>query len=417
MTHVKHLGVSPLCIFTASYPFGSGEGFIRAELEELAKHRTVHVFPRKALRGQVRPLPRNAILHHPAKNYRSPFVILQSVQYFYLFSFIHDFFLSLLLGQPGVRKRVLRSLRALTHHLDAAVVIRRIVASGFSDSSVKYYAFWGDASAVALALWAPHEFMVRFHGGDLYDDRKRGGLPATQARIVSRASHVIAISSHGHSYLCNLYPQHLRKIQLIRLGVPTQPQPITPSSRQRFTFASISHAVPVKRLGLILEGLRILVSRGVDAHWVHVGDGPDLTGLRTRVRELDLEAHVEFVGHLPQAEDGLYPFLRTSSIDAVVNTSSSEGIPVSLMEALSFGIPVIATAVGGSAELVSLSRGRSLPADPSAIEIADTLWEFAHSPTTTRSAAQHAAQKAQREWFNSRIQTQQLLELLKDERS
>lgn len=296
--------------------------------------------------------------------------------------------------------RILNAMRTLAHHVDASVIQSRIVASGLSEQDAILYAYWGDANALALALHAPQKFTVRFHRGDLYHDRKRGGQPSTQHRIVSEAAHVIAISGHGQHYLRRLYPDCREKIDCLYLGVPRQSTP-TPTTAAPFTFASISYAVPVKRLDLLVDTLRTLIQRGEHARWIHIGDGPELPRVARRIAELALTNHVAFVGHLPQAEEGLYPFLRTTPIDVVINTSESEGLPVSLMEAISFSIPVIATNVGGTSELVIPSGGTLLPPNPSADIIADALTTHIRLQTPEVARRRDLSKQAHEVLFNS----------------
>jgi len=66
-------------------------------------------------------------------------------------------------------------------------------------------------------------------------------------------------------------------------------------------------------------------------------------------------------------------FYKTNPIDLFINVSSSEGIPVSIMEAQAFGVPVMATDVGGTAEIVNNENGILLPANPSVEAIADEI--------------------------------------------
>jgi colanic acid/amylovoran biosynthesis glycosyltransferase len=69
----------------------------------------------------------------------------------------------------------------------------------------------------------------------------------------------------------------------------------------------------------------------------------------------------EFRGYVPI--DEIYKYYSSSHIDLFLNTSFTEGVPVSIMEAQSFGIPVIATDVGGVSEIVTEGTGFLLPAD------------------------------------------------------
>jgi len=76
-------------------------------------------------------------------------------------------------------------------------------------------------------------------------------------------------------------------------------------------------------------------------------------------------------GALPH--ERVVAFYRDHPVDLFVSTSASEGRPVSMMEAMSCGVPVAATAVGGVPELVGADRGWLVPGSASAEEIASVL--------------------------------------------
>jgi glycosyltransferase involved in cell wall biosynthesis len=71
--------------------------------------------------------------------------------------------------------------------------------------------------------------------------------------------------------------------------------------------------------------------------------------------------------------DEVFKFYEITPIDVLINASSSEGIPVSIMEAQSCGIPVIATDVGGSSEIVNSNNGILLSSNPDKKEIAEAI--------------------------------------------
>ena len=75
-------------------------------------------------------------------------------------------------------------------------------------------------------------------------------------------------------------------------------------------------------------------------------------------------------------------FYRQNHIDLFINTSRSEGVPVSIMEAFSFGVPAIATDVGGTGEIVDNSVGKLLDVNVSPQEIANAIKLFAVSDTS-----------------------------------
>jgi len=85
--------------------------------------------------------------------------------------------------------------------------------------------------------------------------------------------------------------------------------------------------------------------------------------------------HVEFSGSLPNK--GVLNFYQQKHVDLFINVSASEGVPVSIMEVLSFGIPVLATDVGGTSEIVDNQVGELLKTDISANEIAKKITHLA----------------------------------------
>ena len=92
-------------------------------------------------------------------------------------------------------------------------------------------------------------------------------------------------------------------------------------------------------------------------------------------------------------------FYQHTPVDLFVNTSSSEGLPVSIMEAFSFGIPAVATNVGGTSEMVRTGEtGRLLPADLSPETLATALREMAAHSVQEK---QRLRQSCRTLWENS----------------
>ena len=111
---------------------------------------------------------------------------------------------------------------------------------------------------------------------------------------------------------------------------------------------SCSNVVPVKRLDLIIDALKYVTE--VNVRWTHFGDGVMLDEVKKLAEQLPENVVTDFRGNIKN--DELMRIYEKESFDLFVNVSSSEGIPVSIMEAMSFGIPCIATDVGGSGEIV-----------------------------------------------------------------
>lgn len=117
-----------------------------------------------------------------------------------------------------------------------------------------------------------------------------------------------------------------------------------------YTIVSCSNIIPVKRCNKIVDILSCL--DGFQIQWFHFGDGEEREKL-IQYTQNKLSDNVSFHidGAIPNSE--LMDFYKNTQVDLFINVSDSEGIPVSMMEALSFGIPVIATNVGGTSEIIT----------------------------------------------------------------
>ena len=112
------------------------------------------------------------------------------------------------------------------------------------------------------------------------------------------------------------------------------------------TIGTVARLVPVKDLGLLLEAVALVARSIPEVRLKIVGDGPERAALERRAAEPDLAGRVDFFGKVVPA----WPLL--SRFDIYATSSESEGIPISVLEAMAAGLPVVATAVGGLPETV-----------------------------------------------------------------
>ena len=149
------------------------------------------------------------------------------------------------------------------------------------------------------------------------------------------------------------------------------------SNDKVFRIVSCSFLVPVKRIDLLIKGLEILGKKNTDKifEWTHIGDGPLRSELeKLAEKRLPKNLNYRFLGYVP--EGGVISYYKNNMIDVFINVSSSEGTPVSIMEAQSCGIPVIATDVGGNSEIVDEFNGAIISKDPDPSEIAKKIIMF-----------------------------------------
>lgn len=118
---------------------------------------------------------------------------------------------------------------------------------------------------------------------------------------------------------------------------------------------TVARLDPVKHLQTLLEAVATVGARGRPVVALVVGDGPERGRLESEARSRGLSGEVHFLGHRDDARRYL------QAMDIYVNSSVSEGISLTILEAMAAGLPVIATAVGGTPEIVDDAVGRLVP--------------------------------------------------------
>ncbi len=123
-------------------------------------------------------------------------------------------------------------------------------------------------------------------------------------------------------------------------------------------------------------------------HWYHFGTGELRQKLEAQAKALPDHVEYTFMGY--QANEDVQKFYADHYIDAFINVSQSEGIPVSVMEAESYGIPIIATDVGGTSEIVHDRRnGVLLDVNFTDKDLIDAIDEVVENADRYRSEALH----------------------------
>lgn len=246
--------------------------------------------------------------------------------------------------------------------------LRRYLSNNNQEVRTVVYSFWGRDIGYSLP-WiqgSVDAIAVRLHRYDLYEGRS-GKIPL-QLEVLESATRIFPISDHGRNYILQKYPElSPSKVIVQRLGVEGPSEPVERPSTQTVHIVSCSSIIGVKRVDRILQVAEHLAIRHGNVRWVHFGDGP-LSGAlseaistamkRTPQLTVDLRGQTsnqEVVAHYENSEVSLF-----------INLSASEGIPVSIMEAIAWNIPVVATAVGGTPEIVGKQHRTGLLVDPEA---------------------------------------------------
>jgi glycosyltransferase involved in cell wall biosynthesis len=239
------------------------------------------------------------------------------------------------------------------------------------------------ATHPALAGFLVHRltgipFSFTAHGSDIHVDRHM--LPAK----VAEAAVVVPISEFNRGVILDeCGPQAAPKLVVVHCGVDTsvlRPRPTRAPGP--FTVVCVGTLHEVKGQAHLVEACRLLVEWGVDVRCHLVGSGPDEADLRRQVAAAGLDDRVVLEGNRTTAE--VADLLQRADVLAAPSVPTRqgkrEGIPVVLMEAMSSGLPVVASDLSGIPELVEDGRSGLLVPPGDASALAGALRRLADDP-------------------------------------
>jgi colanic acid/amylovoran biosynthesis glycosyltransferase len=166
--------------------------------------------------------------------------------------------------------------------------------------------------------------------------------------------------------------------RVMHLGVKNLRQPATEVLTQHriLNIVSCSGIHRLKRLDLIIDSLAE-VSDGIILNWTHLGSGSEYEMMLYYAKKKLIKSNITFTFKGQLSNLDILKYYENNHVDIFINTSDYEGIPVSIMEAMSYGIPCIARNVGGNSEIVvNQISGILLPEEASALLIANAIMDF-----------------------------------------
>lgn len=369
--------------FTSSYPYGTRETYFENELQYLAQEfKTVYIQPtyNPFKTHAKRNIPANVVvLDQPLVPAGKLARISQGIFNFSSMNmFIKDFFKN---KAYGSKPAVMQWLNALMVHRISYKRMKNLLQN--FDKSTVLYSYWASAPVFATKLCKPYKKIVRMHFGDFYLERFNGYMPV-RSDIYRSADLLIPISDNISAILEKHYQINKRKIYVNHLGIDNNCDYSTISDNNTIRIVSCSHLEPRKRIHLIAEALLKWKSdRKIE--WHHFGAGPELEKIQGIIQKVNSNVTVHLHGAVSQAD--LYSFYQHNYVHWFVNVSTGEGIPVSIMEAFSFGIPAIATNGGATSEIVNMTNGYLIPKEFEADYLAELLCKVDDNYTLKRTKA------------------------------
>jgi glycosyltransferase involved in cell wall biosynthesis len=206
--------------------------------------------------------------------------------------------------------------------------------------------FWRKFMFIAPALLAGRPVVLHWHGGGFVGFYRRS--PAWQKQLIAwtfaRCSRVVALSNQWHDTLTTLFP---------RARVVTIPNPVKLAERPAGRPAVppillfLGRIVAEKGVEDLLRAMPVVLEQVPDCHLVMAGTG-DLQRYRELAARLGVGHAVEFPGYV----EGAAKAELFSQASAFVLPSHIEAMPMSVLEAMAQGLPVVATTVGGIPQAV-----------------------------------------------------------------
>ena len=352
-----------LILFTADYPYGKGETFLENEIQFLSNHfNEVLVVSSSSSTDKTRKTPQNVRTQlFRSKDSLKKYLALLDLNF--IKEYIQNFFTNPLKNKVAINSWVFASQLA-------------IEAQENITANTVLYSYWLDDKALALCILKSKNKQLkitsRAHRWDIYEEEHLYQYLPFRSFLFDKLDTIYSISVDGVNYLKS---KGASRVQLSRLGTIQTQKSIDLQSIEPLHIVSISYLIKRKRMDLLLDAIVLLENMNYPVKWTHFGDGPEMQALISKSKSLSDKA-VTFKGFVSNSEVLSWIGSNASSC-VLVNLSESEGIPVSMMEAMSFGVPCIGTNVGGVSEIITNEyNGILLSPNPSADEVANQILSY-----------------------------------------
>lgn len=360
--------------------------------------------------------------------------LYQESRLFWFFALLTTFFLLF------SRKSVTSIIKAIKHKTFSFKFLKRhLVALGASQllyfRAKKYIKKYGQENVSVLAIW--------FYAESLAAARLKKKFPAIKAISLSHAFEIdeerntnalFLLNEFRHLYLDKILFISSRKMETYKKRVATIYKSINLENCSLLylgTFKSIpgrttilndgvlrlvscSSVIKLKRLDLILDSLSKVSSFKVE--WHHFGGGYDFENIKSRAESINNDlVSITLFGNTSNQE--ILTRYGSYNYNLFINVSTTEGVPVSIMEACSYGIPTLATDVGGTREIVSNETGYLVDKDVTPEEL-EAIYEkhLKLSLNELNRISDLCIEKWEKK-FNGAVNYKQLINLLKEEKT
>ncbi len=393
-----------ILFITSSYPFGKGESFIIPEIEEFSKFCKLAVVPTHP-RGEKRS---DLLQNHNIEHFNLSLLKLNYIQKTILFSIFNPKLLVKLI-EHCKSDSLSRSLRNLIL-IPKSIYIADMVKS-FDIQFI--YAHWLSAPtqlALLVHLLTSVEYGITGHRWDVID-RNNFDLKFRYAKFIR------LISKKSISLLPNnIQKKYMEKIHVIYMGIDIKKLHNASESLlnrdKEIKILCIANLIPVKGHKYLIDAISGLHKKGYKVYLDLIGNGELESEIKNQIQLLKLNKYIKLLGILPHSKvneklaNGDYDIYCQPSLD--LGNGLHEGIPVSLMEAMSYGIPCISTNTGSIPELIDNGKTGLLVRDKDPIALTEAIERFMNNPELIKQVRENAFYKVFK-IFNKNANSQKIL--------
>jgi len=401
-----------LLFVTAQTPYGKGETFILGEMLE-AKHQGIDllIIPRNSSRE---------VFHKDAKELLENTIWLPLINLGMIFCFCRALLTNIALW------KILGSIACCSRKpwifvknmmvLPKGIFVSKIV----QEESIRHiHAHWGSTTATMayiISRITGISWSFTLHRWDIRENNMLN-------EKVRSAKFVRCISQQGKAELLHIIGDaYKNKIETIHMGVRS-PEILKSKEKKdnskKFTVGVPANLIEVKGHRYLIEACFILVEQGIkNIQCIFYGEGPLRGKLENLIKKKELTGYIKMAGAVSHEE--IIRMYHNGETDAVIlssiitNKGEHEGIPVALMEAMAYGIPVISTDTGGIVELLSGGAGVTVE-EKNPNQLAGAIKNLMENSNLQRRLKELGREKIQND-FNIHKNVQTLLKLMVKEK-
>ena len=351
--------------FSINYPFHYADSYVDEEVNLWAKNfDKVIIVSLNSDNSPARKTPANAevVKFRPLVGFSH---YLKAIAF--LFSGLFRKELAFIAQSPDHRLTI-NTFKSVFKYYARALAYKEFLSekiNSLKNAEITVYSYFMLESMLAACLMKEEKNLLlisRLHGYDLYFERGEYGYLPFRNFFLEKIDRLFFISENGLEYFKNKLKVTeaglLNKLNVARLGINSVSNPdLNFSPMKPLVLVSTSWILANKRLDIIARALSFLPSDR-QVKWVHFGGiqsidvdyANDFMALTNEILNLKKNIQIELMGNT--LKEDIFKFLGKNYVHFFINVSASEGIPVSMMEASSFGIPLLGTLVGGVGEII-----------------------------------------------------------------